>query len=121
MILSACKKTSFEQRVEKEVTDFNQRDAGRRIDEYTIMDSMSFEAATLTLGYHYTLEGAADDSTLLTDDLQQRNRESLLNNVRSSIAMREYKERGCTFLYIYSSKRTGRVMMQEKISPKDYE
>lgn len=119
-MLAACQKTSFEERVEKEVSEFNQRDAGRRIDEYTIMDSMSFDASTLTLGYHYTLEGEADDSTLITGELRQKNRESLLGNIRGSIAMREYKEQGCTFLYVYSSRRTGMVMMKEEISPKDY-
>ncbi len=120
MLAAACRKQTFEERIAQEVEEYNSKNGVRNIDECTTLDSMSFDIATLTISYHHTLFGQADDKEIITDEIKELHRESLLKDVRGSIAMREYKDYGCNFRYVYNSKSSGEVLLEEIVTPEDY-
>lgn len=120
-VLCTCKRTSFDKQVADEAKHFNTTDAPKRIDQCTMLDSMSYDIENHILTYHYTIEGVADDKSLLTKEVNEEFHEQLLNELRSSIRLKPYKEKGITFSYLYVSKKSGKILMNQTISQKDYQ
>ncbi len=120
LMATACQKQSFEERIAQEVEEYNSKNSARNVDECTTLDSMSFDITTLTIAFHYTLSGVADSAGIITDELRELHRNSLVQEVRGSIQMREYKDHGCNFRYVYNSKSSGEVLLEEIVTPQDY-
>ncbi len=120
LLVAACQKQTFEERVAQEVEEYNSKNPARNVDECTTLDSMSFDITTLTISYHHTLFGDGDNADIITDELRELHRESLVKDVRGSIQMREYKEHGCNFRYVYNSESSGEVLLEEIVTPEDY-
>ncbi len=115
-----CGKQTFDERVQQEVDDFNQKQSGRRTDPVTIMDSMHYDADGRILSYCYTVDGKADDPAVITDDVRELQHQQLLDQVKGSINLKPYKEEGITFRYVYYSATTGDVLMECVFSSADY-
>ena len=83
-----------------------------------VMDSMTFDAATHTIGYHYRFMGPLDvDSGMKKDEM----RELLLGVLRNETTLRVYKDEGYVFEYIYRSQRNPQnILFQAKFTDKDY-
>ena len=114
--LTGCKKETFDERVEAEVMQFNKKEAPKRLDTYTTFDSMTYDRNTLELGYYYTIESDADISIFPKDKM----REELLRNLRTSIQLKQHKERGLIFRYKYYLKRTGETIIDCTFTPEEY-
>ena len=116
-ITVACQE-SLEERCQRECADFTRKKCPMRIDENTILDSMTFRATTHTVGYAYTLSGMLDDSAYL----QRANpRQLLLGELRNSAHLKLYKEAGYRFRYAYySASRKGAELFETTFSPEDY-
>ncbi len=115
LFCTACHKETFEDRVAKEVEYFNHNEAPKRQDPISVFDSMSFDRSTLTISYFYTVEG--DGEALFPTDLMQDN---VLKNLRSSLQLKEHKEHGCNFRYVYHGASNGASLLDVTFSPKDY-
>ncbi len=79
---------------------------------------MTFDAATHTIGYFYTLSGQLDDTALVArNDM----REMLLRELRNSAKLKMYKEADYLFRYVYYSKsQKGRKLFESTFRPSDY-
>ena len=115
--LTGCKKQTFEERVMADVENFNKKEAPKKMDIYTTLDSMNYEPATQTIGYYYTISGIADDPDMFPADAF---RQQLVQNVRSSLQLKPHKEHACNFHYCYFSQSTGRPLLDVTFTPEDY-
>lgn len=112
----ACHKKSFDDIVAEEVKHFNEKEAPKRLDIYTTFDSMTYDIATQTLSYYYTIEGDADSDLFPTEAVK----EELKNNLCSSLQLKGHKERGLNFHYKYLSKETGAARVECTFTQEDY-
>ncbi|MDE5788195.1 MAG: hypothetical protein K2H79_06610 [Bacteroidaceae bacterium] len=113
--LSACRKQTFEERVAQEVKEFNEKEAPKRQNMYTMFDSMTFVPEQQTLSYYYTVEG--DGEQLFPNELMKEN---ILKGVRSSLALKSHKEHELNLQYKYYGKSSGKVLMDVTFTPEDY-
>ena len=116
VLLSACKKQSFEEQIMQDVKHFNEKEAPKQLDPVTTYDSIGYDTESHTLSYYYTIEGNFDQSAFPTDDVKQL----LLDNLRSSIQYKQHKEHGLSFHYVYIYKETGEALIDCTFSKEDY-
>ncbi|MCD7720739.1 MAG: hypothetical protein LUI09_00745 [Prevotellaceae bacterium] len=121
LAFSSChRKQTFEERMLEEIAAFNQREVPKRMDEVTVMDSLRYEPESRSIAYFYTLEGLADNDSVLTEELRDQQREGLLGNLRGSIQLKPYKEQGLSFEYRYYSHKSGKLLMRFAFTADDY-
>ena len=117
LLLTACQE-SLEDRCEREAKEYTKKHCPALIAENIVMDSMTFDKATHTITYAYTLSGQLDDSEVVNGS---NSRNLLLEEVRNSANLRLYKEAGYSFRYIYhSQKKKGTQLLDATFREKDY-
>ncbi len=117
--LVACTE-SFEDRCRREAREFTERMCPRAMTPGMVMDSMVFVSDPIGFNYFYTLDGALDDSELLTQEVLSTFHDELLKNLREDISLKKYKERDFTFTYTYYSQSTGEVLTEAAFGPEEY-
>ena len=118
LILSACQE-SLEDKCARECVEFTKRKCPSPVAQDMIIDSMTFEAATRTIHYYYTLTGVADSVGLFS---HEEVHQALRDQVRNTTMMRAYKEEGFNFTYTYHSQRRPElVLFEETLTKKDYQ
>ena len=117
--LVACTE-SFEDRCRREAREYTERQCPRLIDQYIIMDSMTYEDEPQGFTYHQTVQGELDNDSLLTPEAISTFQEELLARIRKDINLRRYKERGFTFTYRYTSASTGKLFTEVSFGPEEY-
>ena len=118
LFLTACQET-LEQRCAREAKEYTEKHCPAPIAKDVTIDSMSFDKATHTLTYSYTLSGMLDDSAVI-----RRNNptDQMLLQLRNATAMKPYKDAGYNFRYIYySTKNTGTKLFEATFLEKDYQ
>lgn len=103
----SCRFESFEERCQREAREYTEKQCPRRMDEYTVMDSVTFDIKNRTLSYFYTMEGVLDSDSVLTPEAIENFREVLGEHLKNSVELKTQKEEGVTFNYSYYSKATG--------------
>jgi len=98
---------SLEDRCAREAKEYTEKNCPTMVtkDGNIILDSMSFDRATHTIGYAYTLKGQLDDSAVVNG---ANTKELLQQEVKNSANLRLYKEAGYSFRYVYFSKKEPR-------------
>jgi hypothetical protein len=118
LTMVACQE-SLNEKCARECRQYTQKNCPAQIDNHTIIDSMTFEAATRTIHYYYTLTGVADSVGLLS---HEEVHQALRDQVRNTTMMRAYKEEGYNFTYTYHSQRRPElVLFEETLTKKDYQ
>jgi hypothetical protein len=118
LLLCGCQET-LEEKAARECQQYTKKNCPAQIDKSTILDSMTFEASTHTLQYHYTLTGAAGSIGLLSD---KEVHDALVKEVRNTTMMRMYKEAEYNFRFIYHSQRhPEQVLYEVTLTAKDYQ
>ena len=117
---TGCKKQTLEERIYNDAVKFTQKNCPKPVDKYTVLDSCVFSIPQRTYYYNYTVSGDLDVDSLYTKDLHDTFREMLLSDIKSSIPLKGCKDAGITFCYKYYSKRSGKVLMTQKFTKKDY-
>ena len=77
--LVACTE-SFEERCRREAREYTERQCPRLIDQYIVMDSMTYEDEPQGFTYHQTVQGELDNDSLLTPEAISTFQEELLDN-----------------------------------------
>lgn len=117
LLLTACQE-SFEDRCAREAKEFTLKKCPARINTTTTIDSMTFDKQTLTVCYYYTLSGNADNAMAIK---QANPRETLLNEVKNSVALKGAREHGYNIRYIYYSEANkGLILFEATFNPDDY-
>lgn len=118
LLLTVACQESLEDRCAREAREYTAKKCPARIDAHTTVDSFTFERATHTVHYHYTLSGPADNKEAV---MSINPREKLLEAVRNATADKDYKDAGYNFTYTYrSASNPQEVLFETTFTEKDY-
>ncbi len=121
ILVSCMKRESYDDRTAREMQEYSQTQCPRRIDPYTILDSIVYNADSKELSHYYSVQDTLDNENVYTEDVCREFRNKLLSNIRNSIGMKTYKEHGVTFTYIYRSDKFNRIYLDIKFTKADYQ
>lgn len=114
-LMASCQRQSFDEAVAAEVERFNTQEAPKRMEDVMTQDSMSYDIASRTLTYFYTVEGVGEE-LFPADQLK----EQILQNIRASITLKTHKEHDVTFRYHYTGRASQKVLLDAVFTPEDY-
>lgn len=110
---------SLKNRCAREAQEFTKKNCPVKVNESMTIDSMTFDKTTTTLHYYYTVSGEFDNGQTLKDN---KVRQSLLDALRNTTAIKNYKEAGYNFAYTYwSASHKGQKVADFTFTKKDYE
>lgn len=136
-LLSAvsCKHESFDERCAREAKDYTMKQCPQQIEKGITLDSMAYsktgEGNHVTdrkFTYYYTFSGIQD--SLLNkmikeypDTARKRLDEfknAMLNSLSTSVQLKQYKDKGFAFEYVYYSTKTKVPVLQFKFTKENY-
>ena len=121
IVLTGCKLQTFEERLHEEARQYTLKNCPKRIDNDTTLDSCVFSIPMRTYYYNYTVSGELDADSLYTRQLHDTFHQDLLASIKNSIQLKGCKDAGIIFCYRYYSKRSGKLVMTQKFTRKDYQ
>ena len=116
-LFTACQE-SLEDRCEREARDYTRKNCPIKLDNTTVLDSMTFERTTHTIHYYYRLTGIADNDSILQliDAIGP-----LKQELKNATSLRTYKENKYRFAYTFhSEKDPQKVLIDVVFTDKDY-
>jgi len=118
LLLAGCQET-MDERCARECKEYTETKCPALIAEDVTIDSLIYTPESRTLTYYFTAGGILDDA----EKLQQNNlRDMLLKELRNSTSMKEYKEAGYNFSYVYySAKNKGTRLFEATFLQKEYQ
>jgi hypothetical protein len=117
-VLTACQE-SLEQRAERTLKDYSEKNCPLALDENIVMDSCAFEKDTHTLHYYYTISGILDNDSILNREAM---RQMLVDGLKNETSTRVFKEAGYNFEYTYfSESHPGTMLFEATIAKEDYQ
>ena len=117
LLLTACQET-LEERCAREARIYSEKNCPVPIGKGTIIDSLTFDAATHTITYCYTLSGELDDSAIINDNNPT---EEMLKQVKNNMSLKPYKDAGYNISYVYySTKNKGTRLFEATFHKSDY-
>ncbi len=118
LIAVSCQE-SLEDRCMREAKEYTEKHCPTIVAKNIVMDSMTFDKASHTISYIYTLKAELDDSAVVNGS---NSKGLLLEQVKNSANLRLYKEAGYSFRYVYhSEKKKDKTLMDVTFKKKDYE
>lgn len=123
LLLSAmgCRRATRDNALLREAQTFTRNECPKRIDRFTMMDSMTYAPESRTMTYSYTIDGDLDHAELYTASFLEEFHNNMVRDVKNSIALRRMKEERLTFVYRYVSKSTGQERVSVSIGAEEYE
>jgi hypothetical protein len=117
LFLTACQE-SLEDRCARETKEYTRKNCPAKMDNNSILDSLTFERETHTLHYYYRLTGFADNDSIV-EKLDAAN--ILKNELRNTTTLKLYKDNHYRFAYTYrSEKDPKKVLLDFVFTDKDY-
>ncbi len=120
-LLTACNRLSLDDKIYQQTRDYTKTSCPKRMDQYTVLDSMVYVSASRTMVYHYSVSDKMDVDSVYTTQMIDLFDTNLLNNVRQNPGLNELKEHAVTFHYIYSSQTNGKEYMSFTYTPDKYQ
>ena len=117
----SCKRTTFDDKISVDTKEFTQKNCPQELDSYTRMDSMSYDRKSRTINYYYAVKDLPDVDSIYTESTIEDFRSDLLEDIRTSIPLKEHKEEGISFRYVYVSSTRGNVLMDITLTKEDYD
>ena len=119
LALAACHE-SLEDRAAREAKEYTQKNCPTPVVQNTRTDSLTFDRASRTIGYWYTLCGTADNIDAINVQ-KEKLYGILLDGLKASTQIKMYKDAGFNVRYVYhSEKNPSVVMLDVTFSPKEY-
>ena len=118
LMLAGCQE-SMDERCAREAKEYTKKKCPAVITTGVTIDSLIFYADSRTLTYYYTVEGILDDIEVIkSHDLHGM----MLKELRNSASMKDYKEAGYNFRYVFwSTKNEGTRLYEATFRKKDYQ
>lgn len=117
MTMTACQE-SLEDKAAKEASTYTRKNCPTKLSENIILDSMTFERATHTFGYHYTMTGAIDRDSMINEEVE---RERLLEGLKNLTNLKAYMDEGYAFHYVYRSQADpAKIRLEALFTEDDY-
>lgn len=120
LVAAACNRMSRDEQIAREAREYTMKECPRYVDKSTRMDSTTYDIATRTFAYNYTVEGELDNPALYTEQVKSAFRDKVLREIRSSIPMKSYKDEGLTIIYRYLSASTGETRLEYRFEKEEY-
>ncbi len=121
VMLVACIRMSLDDKIYQHTREFTKSACPKRMDKYTMLDSMVYSRQGRVMSYYYTVSDAMDTDSIYTSKIRDIFDASLINNIRQNASLTELKEHKVTFTYIYTSKATGKKYMTFTYKPEQYQ
>ena len=119
-LLFSCQE-SLEDRAAREAQEFNRKFCPQRIDDNSRLDSFTFDKASHTFTRHFTITSADSLSAERAKEKQFELRKALVEEVKSDMNMRVFKENGYSFRFVaHSGLDTSIVLYDSTITKEDY-
>lgn len=122
VMLCACHQT-LDERIEKETQDYTRKECPKRLDPYTVLDSLTytFNDSMRVHACYYSLSDMLDTDSVYNSDVVEGFRENVLNDIRTNLNYRRLREHGVTFAYHYrSATNPEKEYVQLTFTPEDY-
>lgn len=121
LVFAACQE-SFDERCAREAREYTAKRCPQEQGEGCVLDSTAYDISTRTYRYYYTLSGVLDDVRMRQQMVRSNGelRDELLRALRNSIALKECKEQGINFNYVYTSQSTRQRIIDVSFSKEDY-
>lgn len=121
IVCGACRRETKDEKIRRDYEMFTQKECPKLMDECTRMDSICYDIASRTLTEYYTVMGQLDADSLFADDeLIGDFTDNMLASLKGSIKLKQYKDEGISFSYIYRSQSTGKTRLELTFTPEDY-
>lgn len=118
---TGCKRKTFDEYLAEEAEKFTTTQCPRELDSSTTIDSMTYDMASKTLNYYYTLSNELGSEDMLTPSLIEDFTETLLVSLRDDISLKKHKEENVNFSYHYFVKdKPQEEAFGIHFGPKDY-
>ena len=108
------------EQISREAKMITEKQCPYYVDQFTRADSMTFDPATLCFYYNYTVRDTLDNESLYTAAACENFRQQTIQEIRSSIRLKEYKEAGLTLVWRYYSEKCGRLIKEFRFTKEDY-
>ena len=119
VMLTGCQE-SLEQRAVREAQEYTQKHCPEKQDEFSILDSITFDIATHTLTQHITLIGGADSPEKIADRRDMLH-EIMVEAIRNDTNYKKFKDAGYSFRFIARGEhRKDTVLYDQTITAEDY-
>ena len=120
--LCACHHLSLDEKWQQQWDHYTHTQCPRRIDEGTVLDSVTYTFGEERLFTRYmTVDSVADGDSVCTPELVEQLRQVLLLDIRGDLQFRRMREAGVTFRCLYYSKKhPGLVRLDMVFRPEDY-
>ena len=117
---SGCTGESFGEKMVRESEENTKKLCPMEVDDFTMLDSMSFDIEKHTLTYYYSLHEALDYDSLYSDDVVAAHRNTLIKDIKNSVTLKDVKKEKVNFTCIYLSASTGKTLLKYEIQAKEY-
>lgn len=112
---------NLEQRAARQAKEFTQKNCPSAIKDNVRTDSMTYDEATRTLIYSYTLFNELDDSANIKAQ-EQKLVEGLQKRLIQDISTKTYKDAGFNFRYVYhSNEKPQLILLDTTFTPEEYQ
>ena len=120
VLFFSCKKhETFEERCAREARQYTLKQCPMTVQKGLTMDSIAYRGQGNKLIYYYTFSGELDNAEMI-----QKNsipfKKKLLDALSTSVDLKAYKDRNISFEYVYSSKSTGKPILDYVFTKADY-
>ncbi len=117
--LTACHRATLEDMAAKTASDYTERYCPTPVEDFQRTDSITFDRGTHTFSYYYTLTGKIDDPAIIEKGEKQI-LATIIGSLKENTSMKDYKQAGYNFRYVYRSQKNGNVMIDKTFKQKDY-
>ena len=117
LLFTACQE-SLEDRCAREAQEYTRKNCPAKMDNNTILDSMTFERSSHTLHYYYKLTGFADQDSI-AKKIDAVN--VLKKELKNTTGLKLYKDNHYRFAYTFrSEKDPDKILIDVVFTDKDY-
>jgi hypothetical protein len=118
LTITSCHR-SLEDRAAKEAVEYTRKNCPTPYRNNSRVDSITFDRITKTYVYYYTFKGKLDNPMLLIKN-KKKIRVGLLQNLINDPGLKIYKDHGFSFRYLARSFTTGKILLDETYTKKQY-
>ena len=120
-LLSCTGHESIDERALRETKEHTRKFCPQKINEFTTLDSITYDIKTHTFTEYLTLHGTADDKERA--ELQSiQLHDNLAEAVRNDTSQKRYKDAGCSYRFVARSASNKDVIIyEETITQADYQ
>ncbi len=110
MMFTVSCRQSLEERAAADAEEFTRKNCPLNIAENIVQDSMTFDASSRTIAYHYTLSGSLDNALYLKQHAAEYE-SHFRQGVSTMPELRAYADEGFNFRYVYRSSESKKILL----------